>query len=545
MKQFAGLLIGLSLISSGAGDNRAAADDFRVLPFLQNPSQEGITMRWLSESSQPGVLTVETPEGTQSWNSEPLQPAALACNPFKSEPGEPHPGLPWLHTVRVTGLAAGTRFRYEVRQGTAKHQASFSTAPSIDQPVRLIAYADSETEPESSTSPPVDWPVSAGSNRPPEVTRYVVDQTAGYRANLEVIAARQPNLILIAGDLVETGGEQRDWDEFWRHNAGEYGNIASHVPLVAALGNHENYAGPGGGYTTDGANFATDKFLTYFDSPHNGASNPKHHGRYFRLDYGPVTLITLDSSDGLPDKTAADTNHNLSGSNAPDFNPGSEQYEWLKAQLADAQQKSRFTFVQFHHTMYGSGPHSIRFGQPGFSGQSGIAMRVLEPLFFRYGVDLVISGHDELFERSEVSGSETLPDGSSRPHIIHFYDVGVGGDGLRGPSEGFDNPFRRFLAHDDVPEVWEGGRLVSGGKHYGHLEINVAREDSGKWHVQIVPVHVFPILDDQGQVTRWDRRIYDDLVVIEQCSVISGMMDLSSVGRRYGEERSARELRGP
>ena len=56
---------------------------------------------------------------------------------------------------------------------------------------------------------------------------------------------------------------------------------------------------------------------------------------------------------------------------------------------------------------------------------------------------------------------------------------------------------------------------LPGGKHYGHLEIDVAPDESGKWQVQIAPVHVFPLLDDQGQVTRWERRIYDDPVVID------------------------------
>src|SRR4029453_8126615 len=108
-------------------------------------------------------------------------------------------------------------------------------------------------------------------------------------------------------------------------------------------------------------------------------------GRYYRIDYGPIALITLDSSDGMPDKSASDTNHLLAGSDAPDFNPDSEQYRWFEAQLADAQRNSRFTFVQSHHTMFGSGPHSIPFGKPNFSEQSGIAMRVILPLLLRYG----------------------------------------------------------------------------------------------------------------------------------------------------------------
>ncbi|MFO0426257.1 MAG: phosphoesterase, partial [Planctomyces sp.] len=152
----------------------------------------------------------------------------------------------------------------------------------------------------------------------------------------------------------------------------------------------------------------------------------------------------------------------------------------------------------------------------GFSGQSGIAMRVLTPLFQRYGVDAVLCGHDEMQERSLVPGVETLPDGTEREHQIHFFDVGMGGDGLRGPSKNAENPFRKYLAHTDNPEVWDGKRLVSGGKHYGHLEVNVAPDDLGKWKVTIEPVHAFPLMDADGNVTGWERRVCNDVVEIPQ-----------------------------
>jgi hypothetical protein len=321
-------------------------------------------------------------------------------------------------------------------------------------------------------------------------------------------------LISIVGNLAEAGGEQRDWDEFWKHNAGDYGTFASRVPILPALGNHENYAGPGGGCTTGPSNFATDKFLTYFEVPTNDSANAKHRGRCYRLDYGPITLITLDSSDGVPNQTNSDTNFSLAGSNAPDFNPNSEQYRWLVEQLASVQRTSRFTFVQFHHSMYGSGPHSIPFGHPDFSGQSGIAMRVIQPLHFQYGVDAVFSGHDEMLERSMVTGTETLPDSAARPHTIHFYDVGIGGDGLRGPSVDFDNPHRKFLAHENAPEVWNGKQLISGGKHYGHLEVNVRPNANAEWQAVLTPVHVFPQCNVAGAVIGWERRTYDDVITL-------------------------------
>jgi hypothetical protein len=497
-------LLLLVIASTGLGD------EFRVLPYVQNPTPDGITLRWLSNSEESGTVRLSETEH-DAIKSTPTLASTLSYNPFKEEPHGPHPALPWIHSVRIEGLKPSTEYEYTVTQGNETHSSTFRSSPGKDAPVRLIVYSDSETEPESSTTDPVAWPVSTGSNRPDGIKNYLVNQTAGYIANCNVMADRKPNLILLVGDLVEAGGEQRDWDEFWRHNAGQYGTLASSIPILPSLGNHENYGGPGGGYEAAAANLATDKYLTYFDVPDNGATDPKHKGRYYRLDYGPLTLISLDSSDGLPHKSASDTNHNLEGSHAPDFNPGSEQYRWLEMQLADARKKSRFTFVQFHHTMFGSGPHSVPFGQDGFSGQAGIPMRVLLPLFMKYGVDLVFSGHDELLERSYVVGEEQLADGQMCPHAIHFYDAGIGGDGLRGPSVGFDNPHRQFLAHENAPEVWENGRLISGGKHYGHLEVDVQPGKDGKWSIEVTPVYAFPKVDEQGRVT-WERRTYADVV---------------------------------
>lgn len=495
-----------------------AAEPFRVKPYLQYPTRDAISVCWFSDSNESGTVTLDLPGGQQIQSrSQPIKADALIYNPFGEEPGGPHPDIPYRHAVRLQGLCPATSYRYRVQQGDAEFSDVLRTAPNANTPIRFMLYADSETEPES-TNTPVDWPVGKGSNRPAEIKKYLVDQTTGYLENLKIIDSRQPDFVSVVGDLVESGGEQRDWDEFWKHIAGDYNTVAGHIPFFAAIGNHENFGGPGafGGYSAKAADFGVEKWRTYFEFPTNGAANPHHHERYYRVDYGPITLITVDSSDGLPHGTAADTNHNLEGSRAPDFNPGSPQYAWLEAQLKDAQCRSRFTFVQYHHTAYGSGPHSVPFSQKNFSGQSGIAMRVLQPLFMKYGVDAVFSGHDEMLERSLVPGEERLLNGTLAPHQIHYYDVGYGGDGLRGTAEGFDNPYRKFLAHDDAPEVWDGKRLKSGGKHYGHLEVNVAPDARGYWTVTMDFAHAFPLTNPAGEVTGWERRTYDDRVVIQQ-----------------------------
>lgn len=478
-----------------------------VKPYLQNPAADAITIIWFTETNVPGTLTVNlSAGGTQVMTSIPELRSELEYHPGEAMTGRSN--APWMHRIRVTGLEAGTDYSYEVKQGTDTFTGQIHTVPDEMSAVRFMVYADSETEPES-TDTRVGWtlPGNPGNKR-----QYVTDQTTGYCENLKVIESRNPAFIGIAGDIVESGGEQRDWDEFWRHNAGDINDLARSIPILAAPGNHEVFGGPGafGGYDDEGSIRAQGKFKTYWEAPSNGTR--AHDDRYYRLDYGPITYISLDVTNGQPNGTSSDTNWMVGdGPGYPDFNPGSIQYQWLETQLAEAQTRSRFTFVQLHHVPYSTGPHGFPPGTgTGFDNQSGQPVRVLTPLFAKYGVDAVFAGHDETYQHSVVDG-------------IHFYDIGMGGDGLRGPGSGLDsanpsiqtNPYQKFTAHLNAQEVWNGPQLVSGGKHYGHMEVNVTFDAvAGIWNARLDPVHIFPLMDPAGKVTGWERRIYDDTVVL-------------------------------
>ncbi|MEC7227612.1 MAG: metallophosphoesterase, partial [Candidatus Latescibacterota bacterium] len=431
-----------------------------------------------------------------------------------------------------------TTYQYTIRQSTSLFSSNFTTAPTAKEPIRFIVYADSETEPES-TGKHGKWPDKEGKIRP-----YLLDQTDGYKNNLAVIQSRKPHFIAIPGDLVESGGEQRDWDEFWRHNTSLDGqaSIASKVPFLATPGNHEYYESPmGDRYNQPGSQRAINRYQIYFEFPTNNSPNAKQHGLYHRTDFGPVTMIALDVANDGPHKTDRDTNFFLlgendeQGGNAPAFKPGSTQYIWLEKQLADAQQRSAFTFVYFHHVPYSVGPHGWAAGESIWidwwksvsdflsidppellDTQSGVPIRILTPLFMRYGVDAVFSGHDEMFERSELHGNERTIDGLESPHVIHFYDVGIGGDGLRGPQTGLHNPHQAFLAHTHAPEVWQDSVLIDGGKHYGHLEVDILPARDGRWQAVMKPVYVFPVFDAQHNYLRSERRLYDDIVALTE-----------------------------
>ncbi len=518
--RFSCILLILSLLCAVACPALAG---FRVRPYLQNPAPDAMSVLWFSDDATSGRLTLMTPTGEpREYVSTPTLASALGYQSAEIPklPGGVDPGLPWKHRIRAAGLAPDSEYLYQVAQGGEVATGTLRTAPAPGQPraIRFVVFADSETEPESTTSSPVAWADPSGAN----ASRvYLVNQTTGFQENLRVMLSRAPDFALVAGDLVETGGEQRDWDEFWLH-LGHWLPFASAIPLMTAPGNHEYYGGQNTtiGYGIEGSRWANAKYLAYFEPPDGPGPPSPRPGHCYRFDYGPAAFISLDACNGYPNGGSQDTNWYLLGEGeggiAPDFNPGSPQYQWIEAQLLSAQRdpRIRFTFVFFHHVPYSSGPHGIADQT-----QSGVPVRALTPLFLRCGVDAVFCGHDEILERSRVIGDEILPDGRSRPHEIHFWDAGIAGDGLRGPSYTDSNPAQEFLAHRDAPEVWSEGVLLEGGKHYGHLEVVVEEEaETGAWLARISPVYVLPRMEllegGETRIAGFDRKVYADEILL-------------------------------
>jgi 3',5'-cyclic AMP phosphodiesterase CpdA len=65
-----------------------------------------------------------------------------------------------------------------------------------------------------------------------------------------------------------------------------------------------------------------------------------------------------------------------------------EQFEWLEKELANS--RSKWKIVYLHHPIYSSG---------GRHGSDLLLRKVLEPLFVKYGVSVVLAGHDHFYER--------------------------------------------------------------------------------------------------------------------------------------------------
>ena len=526
----------VSVTVTASGAPPAARNLFSVTPYVQHPATNAMTVIFFTTESCAATVKCWQTDGTGETTE--LKTAcvdvstALGKNP-KDSGDSVRNAIQYRHRVRFEGLRTLTDYTYAVEpSGGLAYTNVFRTLPGKDTPVRFIGYCDCETTPDA--SPTTEWHNRGGQ------TKYYVSRSVGFASNIVHMISRKPDLITISGDLAAKGGYQKNWDEFWKENAGGlglgYNDPAGSVPILAAIGNHDlkekdTIDSSGGGEKP------LEKYLTYFEYNSNGVRYAKSDGTdtaetrdtsqlFHRTDLGPVTLIFLDTNKGDNSDYTKETQHysKRPAMRSPDFHSGTLQYQWFTNNLADAQRNSRFTFVINHHCPYSVGIHNRKQGPNGYDGdyanpghpdgESARAVRALTETMIRYGVDAWLCGHDEIQEHSQTNGLEVLPDGTTRAHTLNVYDLGSGGDGLRGKKV-VDNPLEVFRAYEDDPDEWDGTTLVSGGCHYGFMEVDVTTNRLGKWQCSLTPCYDF-INQVGGKAAGFELRRYKDRIIIDE-----------------------------
>jgi 3',5'-cyclic AMP phosphodiesterase CpdA len=456
------------------------AKTFFLRPYIQNPNENSISIVWLTDHVEDFTISIQSKgEIKKTYKVGATKAESLFLENKKNNP--------YKYEIRISDLKPNINYSYTVLSSQLTYSSSFKLVNKLTKKIKFAVIADIEAEKKSIGSF-VNW-----ENKKNKKRKYIVDQHQGTQNNIDAIKRSNPDFILIAGDLVEVGGKQSDWNMFW-----DYMSVLSHNTYIfPSTGNHEYYAGKNlkHGYSQPYSENAIQKYLSYFSVPDNGGKEC-FRGRYYAIDYGVVKIISLDTSNAGIKSSHYDTNHFLKGEKdteggcSPTLSPNSPQYRWLVKELKIAAQKKSFVFIIFHHPPYGSGVHNAKNDK-----QSGEGLRFLTKVFKKYKVDAVFSGHNEMYERSLVDG-------------IHFYTIGIGGDGLRKPISGVSNQYEAFSVEKNAPEVWKNNQIIKGGRHYGHLLIEVIKQEKNL-KATIKPNYVIPQSDG-----KYNLRSYDDLITI-------------------------------
>ena len=120
------------------------------------------------------------------------------------------------------------------------------------------------------------------------------------------------------------------------------------------------------------------KFYTVLGN-HDVEEGRQDQCQYPLFNMGGASYYKVERGNGLAEFFMLDSN---------DFDR--TQSAWLESSLRDS--KAAWKIAVFHHPIYSSGKkHGSAVG----------LRRQLEPLFTRYGVDVALSGHDHIYERTK------------------------------------------------------------------------------------------------------------------------------------------------
>jgi 3',5'-cyclic AMP phosphodiesterase CpdA len=191
-----------------------------------------------------------------------------------------------------------------------------------------------------------------------------------------VIGAAAQAAVVTMGDHAYERGSREEFERCYEPTWGRFNALTFPSP-----GNHD--------LETDGGRPYYDYFIHYRRDPAARARG------YYAFELGAWQLLALNSLVPLA--------------------RGSAQLEWLRQELARA--PHRCTLAYWHHPPRSSGWHGLLPWDPGRATIDAWQMLAA------HGADIVLNGHDHIYERFEPQGAAGSPEASG---IVQFI-VGTGG----------------------------------------------------------------------------------------------------------------------
>ncbi|KAK9741950.1 hypothetical protein RND81_03G139200 [Saponaria officinalis] len=260
----------------------------------------------------------------------------------------------YIHTAVMSGLKPSTNFDYKYGSDSVgwSNNIKFRTPPAGgSDELRFLAYGDMGKAPQDST-----------------VEHYIQPGSLSVAAALrDEVAAGNIDTIFHIGDISYATGFLVEWDYFLHLIA----PFASRVSYMTAIGNHErDYIDSGSVYITpDSGGECGVPYETYFPMPTPAKDKP-----WYSIEQGPVHFTVIS------------TEH--------DWKPDSEQYKWMKSDMASVnRERTPWLIFTGHRPMYTSVKSALPSVDHSF-------VNSVEPLLFQNKVDLTMFGHVHNYERT-------------------------------------------------------------------------------------------------------------------------------------------------
>ena len=306
-----------------------------------DPTQ--LNFAWFTQNSGEAQIKLAKAEDMNGGNfpdSAVIQNAAQS-KVFAAESGNPSaPTGEYSNFATVTGLTPAARYSYSISDGGGNWSPVYNiSALPADGSLNIAAFGD----PQIATSE--------------DIKRW---------GNMMSLAAQNSGLdmILSLGDQIDDagrllspgGGEWTQYNGFFNGNGN---TVLQNYPLTVVKGNHDHMMGEYYGF--------------HFNQPNRGASGATQYandGDYW-FTAGSVLFIALNANDN----------------NADD-------HDQFMAQAVAANPNVKWKAAFWHQSAYSQGAHST------FDDWVSAIRGTFPRLMDKYGIDVVLQGHDHIYTRT-------------------------------------------------------------------------------------------------------------------------------------------------
>ena len=286
----------------------------------------------------------------------------------------------YIHTLTLKNLKPGKTYCYRVGYGNSwSARSTFTTESTDTKNFRFLIFGDSQS----------------GNPLDPNYKVFGITIHNAYKAN------PSSAFFINVGDLVEVGGDNKHWNNWFDAVNG----VINNIPFMPVVGNHDTY-------TTLGGLGKPVSFIRQFNVPQQNVPDG-FKGQIYSYDYGNVHFAVWDSQiqEEKPDKAMLN-----------------KELDWLRKDLKNTDRI--WKVVLFHKTPY----------YTKISRSNDTLKAMLQPIFDSAHVDLVVNGHDHGVSWTYPIKNDNLKSKPSQGTV--YYLAGRSGN---------------KSYNDLVPKVWNAG----------------------------------------------------------------------------------------